>query len=171
MLLWDCNIKGGLGGEECKREMRRVLFISPLLLMSYLKTQTVEKCIHHAKGRDNVNMCSSFCDPVNNFTSTCSCTCGCQHSLGVAVVVVLGLSLLQILTYNHTLQVLQGFWPDSTTTPNTWLTFFVPSNCTSDKSLVSKILSFASFFFHCLSDILIYISMYTCFRNVLSVTI
>lgn len=59
------------------------------------------KCMNHTKGKCNINMCSSFCDPVNSFSATFRC--GCRHLLGIAelVVVVVELSLLQILTHNR----------------------------------------------------------------------
>lgn len=135
------------------------LYFSPYINVLIEGTNN-RKCINHTKGKCSVNMCSTFCDPVNNFSATCSCTCGCQHSLGVAVVVV-GLSPILALS---TSGILNRFYHTHPT-----LTFFVPSKVNLNVLNIRQSLRFSVFKFcvlhQCHSDILIYIQLGLCFAK------
>lgn len=132
---------GGGGGVQA-RDATCPLYFSPYINVLIEGTNN-RKCINHTKGKCSVNMCSTFCDPVNNFSATCSCTCGCQHSLGVAVVVV-GLSPILALS---TSGILSRFYH---THPTLTFLFSVFKFCVLHQ---------------CHSDILIYIQLGLCFAK------
>lgn len=135
------------------------LYFSPYINVLIEGTNN-RKCINHTKGKCSVNMCSTFCDPVNNFSATCSCTCGCQTLIRCSS------SSSGIITHNrpqyfmHSEQILP---------PHPTLTFFVPSKVHLNVLNIRQSLRFSVFKFcvlhQCHSHILIYVQLGLCFAK------